>query len=110
MKYDKSQFYQTHNDFIPHQVERPCGVRVLTFYIYLNDVEEGGGTDFPHLEETVMPKRGRAVLWPSVFDRNPNKKDPRTDHQALPVIKGVKYGANAWVHQRDFKTPNNRGC
>lgn len=110
LKYDKSQFYQTHNDFIPHQVERPCGVRVLTFYIYLNDVEEGGGTDFPHLEETVMPKRGRAVLWPSVFDRNPNKKDPRTDHQALPVIKGVKYGANAWVHQRDFKTPNNRGC
>jgi prolyl 4-hydroxylase len=110
LKYEQSQFYQTHNDFIPHQVERPCGVRILTFYIYLNDVEEGGGTDFPHLEKTVMPKRGRAVLWPSVLDHDPNKKDPRTDHQALPVTKGVKYGAKSWVHQRNFKTPNNKGC
>jgi hypothetical protein len=28
----------------------------------------------------------------------------------LPVIKGVKYGANAWIHMRDFKTPNKKGC
>jgi hypothetical protein len=41
---------------------------------------------------------------PAFSTTSPNKKkDPRTDHQALPVTNGVKYGANAWVHQRDFK-------
>lgn len=78
--------------------------------MYLNDVEEGGGTNFPRLNMTVTPKRGRAVLWPSVLNMKPNRKDHRSDHQALPVIKGVKYGANAWIHMRDFKTPNKKGC
>ena len=115
LKYEEGQFYQTHNDYIDFQVDRPTGVRVLTFYIYLNDVEEGGGTNFPKADRkekdfAVQPKKGRAVLWPSTLNDNPNAKDRRTDHQALPVIKGVKYGANAWIHQRDYKTWNNKGC
>lgn len=97
---------QTHNDYIEYQQSRPCGVRILTFYMYLNDVEEGGGTNFPRVGSTVTPKKGRAVLWPSVFTDEPNTKDARSDHQAQPVIKGVKYGANAWIHQRDFKSAN----
>ena len=57
-----------------------------------------------------MPKRGRVLIWPSVLDENPSLKDPRTDHQALPVEEGVKYGANAWLHLRDFKTPHKKSC
>lgn len=34
----------------------PCGVRVLTFFLYLNDVEEGGGTRFNRLNFAVKPK------------------------------------------------------
>ena len=55
-----------------------------------------------------MPKRGRALIWPSVLNENPHQKDPRTDHEAMPVIKGEKYGANAWQHIRDFKEPFRR--
>lgn len=55
----------------------------------------GGGTDFPLLDLTVMPKKGSAVIWPSVKNEAPNEKDSRTDHQALPVEAGTKYGANA---------------
>jgi prolyl 4-hydroxylase len=110
LRYELGQYYQTHNDYIPFQVKRPTGVRILTFYMYLSDVEEGGGTSFPKLNITVVPKKGRAVLWPSVLDSNPNARDSRTDHTALPVIAGTKYGANAWIHQRDFKTPNQKGC
>jgi len=58
----------------------------------MNDVEEGGGTHFKDLGITVQPKTGRAVIWPSVLDYNPDRKDPRTNHEALPVIKGIKYG------------------
>ena len=57
-----------------------------------------------------MPKRGRVLLWPSVLDSNPSEKDYRTEHQALPVEKGLKYGANAWIHLRDFKEPFSRNC
>jgi prolyl 4-hydroxylase len=110
LQYEEGQFYNTHSDYIPYQKERPTGVRILTFYMYLTDVEEGGGTNFPRLNLTATPKRGRAVMWPSVLDQNPNSKDLRTNHQAMPVIKGVKYGANAWLHQRDYKTSNRNGC
>lgn len=102
--------FQTHNDYIGHQLNRAEGVRILTFFLYLNDVEAGGGTNFPRLDITVMPKRGKAVLWPSVLNDRPHQQDKRTDHQALPVEKGVKYGANAWLHQRNFKEPYERGC
>lgn len=77
---------------IEFEVDRPSGVRILTVYIYLNDVEEGGGTNFPHLNLTVMPRRGRVILWPSVLNDEPHVIDMRTEHQALPVEKGIKYG------------------
>ncbi|CAB9498731.1 Prolyl 4-hydroxylase subunit alpha-1 [Seminavis robusta] len=110
LRYEQNQHYNRHHDLIEYQKERQCGVRIFTLYFYLNDVEEGGGTEFPALNLTVTPKRGRAALWPSVYDHDPNLKDPRTEHAALPVTKGVKYGANAWLHQRDFKNPHREGC
>ena len=46
------------------------GVRLYTFFVYLSDVEEGGGTRFTELGITVQPKLGRGILWPSVFDKD----------------------------------------
>jgi prolyl 4-hydroxylase len=110
LRYEVGQYYHQHHDYIGFQVDRQPGVRIMTIFLYLNDVEAGGGTNFPLLDLTVMPKKGRALIWPSVLDQYPDKIDGRTDHQALKVEKGIKYGANAWVHQRDFKTPNGNGC
>ncbi|OEU19820.1 hypothetical protein FRACYDRAFT_224545 [Fragilariopsis cylindrus CCMP1102] len=110
LRYGPGQKYERHHDFIEYEVDRQEGVRLLTVYLYLNDVEAGGGTNFPELDLTVMPKRGRVLIWPSVLDDDPNEKDDRTDHQALPVEAGKKYGANAWLHMRDFKNALHRGC
>lgn len=79
-------------------------------FLYLNDVEEGGETQFPRLNLTITPKLGRVVIWPNVLNNSPHESDQRTIHQALPVLTGEKYGANAWFHIRDFKTPNRIGC
>ena len=87
-----------------------CGPRILTFFLYLSDVEEGGATNFVGLKLPVKPKKGRALLWPSVLDSNPMEKDPRTDHEAQDVIQGVKFGANAWIHMFDYLEPQKRGC
>ena len=68
-----STVYNTHHDYIPHQKTRQCGPRILTFFMYLSDVDAGGGTDFPDLGITVMPKKGRALLWPSVYNAGTSK-------------------------------------
>lgn len=70
----------------------------------------GGGTRFPLLDITVQPKKGNAVLWPSVVDEDIEKKDFRTDHEALPVVKGIKFGANAWIHTRNYREAEANDC
>ena len=67
----------------------------LPVFLYLNNVDEGGGTKFRDLDITVQPKTGKAVLWPSVLDEFPDRKDRRTSHEALPVKKGIKYGGRS---------------
>ncbi|KAL3911945.1 MAG: hypothetical protein SGILL_007081 [Bacillariaceae sp.] len=110
LRYEPGQFYKRHHDYIAEGKKRQPGVRILTMYLYLNDVEAGGGTKFNNLNITVMPKRGRALLWPSVYNDRPHTKDKRTDHEALPLEAGAKYGANAWFHQYDYQTPHAAGC
>lgn len=102
LRYEVGQFYGIHNDYIENNKDLAVGPRILTFYLYLNDVEKGGETNFPRLGVTVKPKKGRAILWPSVLNEDPNEKDIRSDHQALPVLEGLKFGANAWIHLRDY--------
>jgi prolyl 4-hydroxylase len=102
LRYEVGQFYKVHHDYVDIEVQRQQGVRIFTFFFYLNTMEEhgGGGTRFPLLNLTVHPVRGRALLWPNVLNHAPNLPDDRTAHQALVVERGVKYGANAWYHQR----------
>eukprot|EP00980_Cylindrotheca_fusiformis_P010158 scaffold2261_cov124-Cylindrotheca_fusiformis.AAC.6 len=110
LRYEPGQYYKTHHDYIPHHIDRQYGVRILTVYLYLNDVPRGGGTNFDQLGLTVEPKAGRALIWPSTLNEKPHEIDERTSHQALPVERGVKYGANLWYHQFDIKTPEACGC
>lgn len=112
LKYEVGQFYYTHHDYISVHAERQPGPRILTVFLYLNDVEEGGGTRFPTLNGglTVLPKRGRALIWPSVLDEDPHMKDARTQHEALATIKGRKYAANAWLHQRNYRRAHLNAC
>ena len=111
LSYGVGQFYKVHHDYIPVHSDRQPGVRILTVFLYLNAVEEGGGTLFPdHNNILVEPKVGRALIWPSVLSDDPHAMDPRTEHEALPVLKGHKYAANVWIHQRDYKNPHERNC
>jgi prolyl 4-hydroxylase len=110
LHYENSQYYRTHHDTGMDEMNLACGPRILTFFLYLSDVEEGGETAFPRLNIAVKPKRGSALLWANVMSNNPALVDMRTSHEARPVIKGVKLAANSWIHQYDFVTPNLWGC
>ena len=58
----------------------------------------------------VAPRKGRAILWPSVWSNDTDVTDDRTYHEALPVEKGRKYAANFWLHLYDFQGPHAKGC
>jgi len=71
LRYEIGQKYVTHHDYGSEEVALACGPRILTFFLYLSDVEEGGETNFPALGISVKPKRGRALLWPSTLSDSP---------------------------------------
>ncbi|KAL7543208.1 hypothetical protein ACHAXR_012506 [Thalassiosira sp. AJA248-18] len=106
VRYEKSQFYKQHHDLSIIHNEHPYGPRILTFFLYLNDkttgLESGGGTKFDDLGYTAEPKKGMALVWPSVRNDLRGIED-WTWHEALPVNEGIKYGANTWMHLRDFQ-------
>jgi len=102
VKYGIGDQYGEHHDTVDFWADTFCGHRILTIFLYLNEPERGGETRFPVLNLGVKPKKGMALLWPSVLDSDLNLIDEWTWHQAMPVLEGQKYAANAWFHLRDF--------
>jgi hypothetical protein len=62
--------------------------RAFVFSIYLNDVEDGGETEFLHFSKRIKPKKGRIVIWPSAF--------PYV-HRGNPPLNGKKYILTSWL-------------
>ena len=99
--------YKPHYDYFPPEQPGSAahiangGQRVATLVIYLNQVEEGGGTVFPELGLTVAPLQGSAVYF-SYFNSK-NQVDPLTYHGGNPVLKGEKWIATKWVRQRAYR-------
>ena len=65
--------------------------RAFVFSIYLNDVEEGGETEFLHFSKRVKPKKGRIVIWPAGF--------PYV-HRGNSPLSGEKYILTSWMMLR----------
>jgi len=66
--------------------------RVLAYTIYLNDVTEGGETEFLMQSKRVEPRVGRIVIWPAGF--------PYV-HRGNPPLSGEKYILTSWVSYFD---------
>lgn len=110
LDYAVGQYYKVHHDWSKATPYQPAGPRVLTMFFYLSDVEEGGETAFPTLDIAVRPKKGRALLWPSTLDSDPYDVDPRTRHEAKPVLAGSKFASNLWIHMHEWRKANLWGC
>lgn len=68
--------------------ERKNGSRLLLVMVYLNDVEEGGETEFLYQSRRVKPKQGTMVICPSSFTHT---------HRGNPPLTGDKYMINGWI-------------
>jgi hypothetical protein len=62
--------------------------RLLAWMLYLNDVEEGGETEFLYLHKRIKPKAGTLLIWPTGFTHT---------HRGNPPLSGDKYIITGWV-------------
>ena len=64
------------------------GARLGLVMLYLNDVEEGGETEWLYQSRRVKPKTGTMVICPSGFTHT---------HRGNPPLSGEKYLVNCWL-------------
>jgi len=86
-RYREGEFYHWHVD-ADNETLAP---RQLVALWYLNDVEEGGETDFLFQDASVTPEKGKLMLFPPFWTH---------EHRAGVVKKGVKYIATTWINFR----------
>ena len=73
------------------------GQRTWTVMIYLNEVAEGGYTEFPVLGRTFVPKKRTAVIWKNSDGKG--RENPATLHSGKPVIRGKKIIITKWFRE-----------
>lgn len=79
--------YLYHNDF--HMDKSKSIYRVMTYVFYLNDVIEGGETEFFGGEIRIQPKRGKLILFPSSWT---------FPHCGKMPISSNKYIITGWIY------------
>ena len=62
--------------------------RVLAWMIYLNDVTDGGETEFPSQDKKFQPRCGDFLIWPAHFTH---------PHRGIASKTQVKYIVTGWT-------------
>ncbi len=105
--YDETQEYAPHFDAWDAESEagKRCmkrgGQRLVTCLLYLNDVEEGGGTTFPKLNLQVKARKARLVLFHNCL-LGSIVRHPNSLHGGMPVIRGEKWACNLWFREHKY--------
>jgi len=76
-------FYEWHSE----RIDAHNSKRHLVFMTYLNDVNDGGETEFYHQKLKVKPKKGLTVIWPSEWTFT---------HRGHTTIDEDKYIITGW--------------
>lgn len=62
--------------------------RVLLYIVYLNDVGEGGETEFLYQHKRIKPTKGTVIIAPAGFTHT---------HRGNPPLSNTKYIMTGWV-------------
>ena len=63
--------------------------RVFAWMTYLNDVNDGGTTNFSHYNIKIKPEIGKTLIWPAEWTHA---------HSGEVLNSGVKYIVTGWMH------------
>jgi hypothetical protein len=69
--------------------QEPAASRHLVFMTYLNDVDDGGETEFFHQQLKVVPRKGLTLIWPA---------DWTYVHRGIPSPTQEKYIVTGWYN------------
>lgn len=94
--------YDPHFDFARKEETKAfsdlgTGNRIATVLFYMTQPEEGGGTVFTELKTAVQPSKNDALFWYNLL--RSGEGDLRTRHAACPVLLGIKWVSNKWIHE-----------
>lgn len=110
-RYQVGQEFKAHHDFFHTsqdywQHEGPNGgQRSWTAMIFLNNVAEGGATEFPHVKIGVHPLAGTMLIWNNM---NPDgTMNYKSLHTGTPVKAGVKHVITKWYRQNNWLQLNS---
>ena len=105
----QGQYYEVGNQFKAHtdwfsrdtdeweKFAAYDGQRTWTFMLYLNDVEEGGETEYTDLGISMKPKQGMGIFWNNMDAQG--KDVQNTIHWGKPPIKGEKFVITKWFRE-----------
>jgi hypothetical protein len=79
-----------------HDASFECCNRILSWILYLNDVDEGGETEFLYQSLRIKPKMGTFILFPAHFTHT---------HRGNPPLSGSKYIATGWIEFLNTSEP-----
>ena len=82
---DSKDYFAYHVDVNSHSSAR----RYLALCWYLNDVEQGGETFFPHPNVRIKPKKGRLAMYPSLWAWPHSEEHP---------VSGDKFVLRTYLH------------
>ena len=77
-----------HSEVYPQQGSTEPLHRTLLFMFYLNDVAEGGQTEFYYQQKSIQPKTGRMVIAPAYFTHT---------HRGCVPVSNDKYILTSWI-------------
>ena len=71
------------------RVDLQSSHRIFAWMTYLNDVDDGGVTNFSHYNIRIKPEVGKTLIWPAEWTHA---------HSGEILNKGVKYIITGWLH------------
>ncbi|GIU08124.1 MULTISPECIES: 2OG-Fe(II) oxygenase [unclassified Shewanella] len=84
----KGGYPHWHSEQFPQIGHNEALHRVVLYMFYLNDVEEGGETEFYYQKKLIKPKKGTMVIAPASFTHS---------HRGNVPLSGDKYIATSWI-------------
>lgn len=71
-----------------HRAERN---RIMTFMLYLNDVDVGGETEFLYQKTRIKPQKDRLLIWPAGYT-HPHRGNPPLSNEKYIITGWIEYG------------------
>jgi hypothetical protein len=81
-------YHHWHSEIYPQNASCESLHRALLFQFYLNDVTEGGETEFYYQRRKVAARQGRLIIAPAGFTHT---------HKGHVAASGDKYIATSWI-------------